>query len=774
MTSPVNLVPRKKVAIVGSGSAGIAALWALNRTHHDVYLYEAADRIGGHTNTVEWKRGKFKTLVDTGFIVLNTATYPNFINFLRKINVPTVATQMTFGFSRDKGRFEWASNGLDAIFCQRLNLFSPRMWRLIFDVLRFNKFALDLLRDQGADSNESRLPSDSLETIGHYLERQGYSNTFRNDYLIPITASMWTMSPNTCALEFPVATLVRSMWNHRLLSTVSTRPDWLTLENGAKSYVDAVMRGFPPNHLFLKTAVKHLSNDENGQVRLHLENGKTEVYDHVVLATHGDQAFQIIAPSATEEEKAIMSNFRTLENTCVLHSDISLMPKRRKAWSSGNYLTISSPWTGQDLDQVSLTYNMNNIQHIPRKAFGDVLVTLNPIHEPKAETVQGRFSYSHPLYTPAAVRALEQLPKIQNKRGISYAGAWTGHGFHEDGFSSGLRVAISHLGARLPFEFVDSTPGGGRQPELGILDWLMRIIILVIQIFLLDLPDRVFSTTRARVSARVIVIGKSMNSLPRISWRALQSNTSSWACTSCRRELARARQLPVRIARRPISNTTKARQESAQALSMDRLREHYKYKNRTTMFYTLSIILGTVALSYGSVPMYKMICQTTGWGGQPVRAPGHGGSSTDIDPASRLVPVKDARRIRVTFNASVSDVLPWKFVPQQREVRVLPGETALAFYTATNRSDSDIIGVATYSVTPAQVAPYFSKIQCFCFEEQRLNAGETVDMPVFFYLDPDLLDDLNMRGINEVTLSYTFFKAKYDNNGNFRNFPTTS
>ena len=170
------------------------------------------------------------------------------------------------------------------------------------------------------------------------------------------------------------------------------------------------------------------------------------------------------------------------------------------------------------------------------------------------------------------------------------------------------------------------------------------------------------------------------------------------------------------------------------------------------------MILGTVALSYGSVPMYKMICATTGWGGQPVRAPGHGGSGGgDVDSSTRMVPVTTAPRIRVTFNASVSDVLPWKFMPQQREVRVLPGETALAFYTATNRSDADIIGVATYSVTPAQVAPYFSKIQCFCFEEQRLNAGETVDMPVFFYLDPDMLNDLNMRGVNEVTLSYTFF-----------------
>ncbi|KAI1165459.1 amine oxidase [Nemania serpens] len=790
MTSSVNLVSRKKVAIVGGGAAGLAALWALNRTHHDVYLYEAADRMGGHTNTVEWKNGKFRTLVDTGFAVLNTATYPNFISFLRKVNVPIVTTDLTFGFSRDKGKFEWANNSFDAIFCQRTNLLSPGMWRLVFDIIRFNEFALDLLRAEATSPDEPQSSPRSLETVSHYLERHGYSDTFRNNYLIPITASLWRMSPNHCALKFPMVTLVRSMWNHNILGTVSTSSEWLTLQNGAKSYVDAVMRGFPPNHLFLKTAVKHLSNDRNGQVRLHLENGKTEVYDHVILATHGDQAFQIIAPSATEEEKAIMSNFHTIENTCVLHSDLSLMPKRRRAWSSWNYLATSSPWTGKDMDQVSLTYNMNALQHIPRDAFGDVFVTLNPAHEPKAETVQGRYSYSDPLYTIEAVQALEQLPKIQNKRGISYAGAWTRDGFHEDGFSSGLHVAIAHLGARLPFEFVDSTLNRGRQPELGILDWLLRIIILVIQVFIIDLPDRLFSTTKARVSAQVIGMGKkgapqrhntrhhTMNSLPRIPSRALQSNLSSWACASCRRELARARQWPVRTTRRPISDTTKAQQERvhvdrASPPPMAQLHEHYKHKNRTTMFYTLSIILGTVAFSYGSVPLYKMICQTTGWGGQPIKAAGHGGSATDEDRASRIMPVKDARRIRVTFNASVSDVLPWKFVPQQREVRVLPGETALAFYTATNRSDSDIIGVATYSVTPAQVAPYFSKIQCFCFEEQRLNAGETVDMPVFFYLDPDLLNDMNMRGINEVTLNYTFFKAKYDNNGRFKNIPAT-
>ncbi|KAK2802660.1 Cytochrome c oxidase assembly protein cox11, mitochondrial [Emmonsiellopsis sp. PD_5] len=161
-----------------------------------------------------------------------------------------------------------------------------------------------------------------------------------------------------------------------------------------------------------------------------------------------------------------------------------------------------------------------------------------------------------------------------------------------------------------------------------------------------------------------------------------------------------------------------------------------------------------------------MICQQTGWNGQPVQT-----HRTEENPASRLKPVTNSRRLRITFNGSVSDVLPWKFTPQQREVRVLPGETALAFYTATNKGPNDIIGVATYSVTPAQVSPYFSKIQCFCFEEQRLNAGETVDMPVFFFIDPDFVNDPAMKGIDTITLSYTFFKARYDSNGVLKPIP---
>ncbi|ROT43421.1 hypothetical protein SODALDRAFT_327625 [Sodiomyces alkalinus F11] len=263
-----------------------------------------------------------------------------------------------------------------------------------------------------------------------------------------------------------------------------------------------------------------------------------------------------------------------------------------------------------------------------------------------------------------------------------------------------------------------------------------------------------------------------MNAFPKI-----QRNVAQSSCQWSRFFYQNARPQTIRSTRFPGTSRnasssrpppSQQRQQNAYAPSMEQVNAHYKKKNTSMALYTMSIILGTIALSYGSVPLYKMICQTTGWGGQPVRAHGPNVSYDDDAEAlaARLIPVKDAKRIRVTFNASVSDVLPWKFVPQQREVRVLPGETALAFYTATNKSDRDIVGVATYSVTPAQVAPYFSKIQCFCFEQQRLAAGETVDMPVFFYLDPDILQDFNTRKIETVTLSYTFFKAKFDDNGN--------
>ncbi|OAA54001.1 amine oxidase [Cordyceps fumosorosea ARSEF 2679] len=506
MSAPVNRFNRKKVAIVGSGCSGIAALWALNRTYHDVHMYEAADRLGGHTNTVQWSAGKFKTAVDTGFIVLNTATYPNFINFLNKIGVETEPTEMTFGVSRDHGAFEWAGTNLASVFAQRRRIFSPRMWRMIFDIVRFNQFALDLLINDDDDDDDNDLSNHSNgsssdfssrrahhrdETIGAYLAREGYSDAFRDDYLLPMAAAVWSTGPDKCGLDFPAIALVRFMWNHHLLSTVAARPQWLTIKEGAQAYIRAVMRGFPPNHLHLKTAVRQVTNTPDGRVLLALEDGTSEVFDHVVLATHGDQALALLGASATPAERAVLGCFQTSQNEAVLHSDTNFMPRSRRAWAAWNYLTQSSPSTGKaNLDRVSLTYNMNILQHIPREPFGDVLVTLNPLTRPRQAAVQGRFFYSHPLYTPVAFRAQRALPRIQNRRGISYAGAWTNYGFHEDGFSSGLAVAQDDLGAKLPFEFKDSTYSRGRRPQLGLADYILRFFILLIHLFIVLTFDR--------------------------------------------------------------------------------------------------------------------------------------------------------------------------------------------------------------------------------------------------------------------------------------------
>jgi len=496
--------PRKKVAIVGSGCSGIAALWALNRTYHDVYLYEAADRLGGHTNTVSLKKGKFATQVDTGFVAFNAATYPNFMSFLQKFDIPLEPAKMDFSISRDGGVFEWASSKWSAMFSQRRNILSPRMWRLLFDVVRFNQFAVDLLMEDEQASNP--------ESIGQYLNREGYSDAFRDEYLIPTIAAAWNTSPDNFSLDFPASTLVRFLWNHHLLSTVSTRPQWLTLRDGSRTYVDAVMKGFPPNHLFLKTAVRSVTNGTDGRPELHLENGRTEVFDHVIIATHGDQALSLIGSSATQEERAVLSAFTTTQNEVVLHSDPSLMPTRRKAWAGLNYATQTSKLRGYtNVDEVSLTYNMNVLQRIPKEPFGNVFVTLNPLQKPQKSLTHGWYYYSHPRHTLKSMRAQNHLPSIQNKRGISYAGAWTKYGLHEDGFSSGLAVATEHLGAKLPFEFKDPTYSRGRAPKLGLFDHILRLVVLLIQVFLIQVVERLAESGKRRAKPYVMGAAKKVN-----------------------------------------------------------------------------------------------------------------------------------------------------------------------------------------------------------------------------------------------------------------------
>ena len=399
---------------------------------------------------------------------------------------------MTFGVSRDQGRFEWAGTSLSSIFAQRRNIFSLRMWRLIFDIVRFNEFALDILSEEDESENDPTTATGkttkqpSQESIGHYLDREGYSQTFRDDYLIPMTAAVWSTSPDKASLHFPAITLIRFLWNHHLLSTVARRPDWMTIPGGTFQYIDAVLKQVPWGRIHIKSKVTAVVPSKGGKVTLSV-NGREELFDHVILATHGDQALDILRLVATKDETDILSGFQTNRNVAVLHSDLSLMPRRRVAWSSWNYITESPfPPTGQgNVSKVCLTYWMNLLQHIPESKFGPILVTLNPLKMPDPRLAQGIWEYSHPLYNAAAIRSQRRLPRIQNTRGISYCGAWTKYGFHEDGFSSGLAAAVHHLGAELPFDFVDSTFSRGHKPRLTLRNYLVRLVILSIHIWML-------------------------------------------------------------------------------------------------------------------------------------------------------------------------------------------------------------------------------------------------------------------------------------------------
>ena len=255
----------------------------------------------------------------------------NFIAFLKNVGVKTVPTEMTFGVSRDQGLFEWAGTTVSSLFAQRSNLLSLHMWRLLFDFVRFNQFALDLLSDEeeseidpsGTDgSNTQPFSPRKQRSIGEYLDQENYSEAFRNDYLVPMTAAVWSTTPDKVHLEFPAITLIRFMWNHHLLSTFAARPTWMTIPGGSQQYIDAVMADFPKDNVHLQAKVSTARPVEQDRVLLRFEDGREDVFDHLILTTHGDQALDIIRDTASQDEKGILSEFKFTENTAVLHSDV--------------------------------------------------------------------------------------------------------------------------------------------------------------------------------------------------------------------------------------------------------------------------------------------------------------------------------------------------------------------------------------------------------------------------------------------------------------------
>ncbi|QLI82855.1 FAD-dependent oxidoreductase [Chitinibacter fontanus] len=408
---------KQRIAVIGSGISGLASAYFLSRAH-EVVLFEAGNYLGGHTNTVEVTLEGQTAAVDTGFLVFNEKTYPNLIALLAELGVGSYATDMSFGVSLDDGRLEWAGTNLDTVFAQRSNLLSTRFIGMLRDILRFNAAASANL--------EACLQSGA--TLGQLLESGAYGAAFRDAYLLPMAAAIWSSSPNDI-LDFPAATFLRFCLNHALLQ-VNDRPQWQTVRGGGREYVRKIAATL--SDVRLNTPVSRVERTADGVMVYSAQ--QAEQFDAVVFATHAPQTLAMLV-DASEAERAVLSAVRYQANTAVLHTDIKQLPKRRKVWSAWNYLGGAAV-SGER--PVCVSYLLNQLQNLPFVT--PVVVTLNPFAPPAAETVLAQFEYEHPVFDQAAIDAQARLPAIQGVDRVWFAGAWTGYGFHEDGLKSALRV----------------------------------------------------------------------------------------------------------------------------------------------------------------------------------------------------------------------------------------------------------------------------------------------------------------------------------------------
>jgi len=409
-----------KIAVVGSGVAALSSAWLLSQ-RHKVTVYEQAERLGGHSNTVTAATTQGEVPVDTGFICFNDATYPNLIALFDHLGVKSRATDMSFAVSLEQGRFEYAAPGL---FAQRRNLVRPRFWSMLGEIMRFYRQApLDL-----AGMTDPQL------TLGDYLKREGFSEAFRDDHLLPMAAAIWS-SPAHTLMDYPAEAFIRFCGNHGLLQLVD-RPLWRTVEGGSRVYVEHLARSL--SDVRLARGVTAVRRVEQGVV-VHDSQGGAERFDHVVIGAHADQALSMLAePTARESE--LLGAFRYSRNLTVLHTDAGLMPRRRRAWASWNYI-------GAD-GGLCVTYWMNRLQGLQGQ---DLFVTLNPPRPPRQGSLLRSELYDHPIFDQAAIQAQKQLWSLQGQAGVWFCGAHFGAGFHEDGLQSGLAVAEQLGGVRRPW-----------------------------------------------------------------------------------------------------------------------------------------------------------------------------------------------------------------------------------------------------------------------------------------------------------------------------------
>ena len=404
---------KKDIAIVGSGISGLTCAYTL-APHHHVTLFEAENYIGGHTHTVEVEKEGETSDIDTGFIVFNDRTYPNFITLMDSLGVQYQPTEMSFSVRNDKLDLEYNGNSLNTLFAQRKNLLRPSFWSMVFDIVRFNK-----------EVRRAAKESDTL-TIGAFLERSNYSSLFKENYLLPMISAIWSMGMESC-MDFPLQFFVRFFDNHGLLD-ITNRPQWYTITGGSSRYIEPLTAGFR-DRIRLNCPVKKVER-EGG--RVHVATAENhEAFDELVFACHGNQALALLQ-DPTPEEESVLASFQTSQNEVVLHTDsAAFLPKRRLGWASWNYNMVDGA-----KEQTTLTYNMNILQRLRKKH--TYLVTLN--QEVSEEQVLGRFQYSHPVFSLSAIEAQKQWATISGKNSTHFCGAYWFNGFHEDGVKSGLRV----------------------------------------------------------------------------------------------------------------------------------------------------------------------------------------------------------------------------------------------------------------------------------------------------------------------------------------------
>jgi predicted NAD/FAD-binding protein len=428
-----------KVAIVGSGISGLAAAHGL-RGRADVTLLEAGDYFGGHTHTVDvtlpTPAGEVTHGVDTGFLVLNERTYPQLIALLAELKVTSAKSDMSFSVQASdpaNGRaIEWSGSSLGTVFAQRGNLLNPRFWGMLRDLLRFN--ALTTRMAHSASVEQLQQP------LGEFLREQGFGSAFCDWYFLPMMACIWSC-PTAQMLQFPVSTMVRFCHNHGLLQ-ITNRPQWWTVQGGARNYVEKITAGIADKRLNTPVQrIVYLDDAANGkgQVEIHTRAG-VERFDKVIIATHSDQALQLLA-APTAQEREVLGAIRYQSNRAVLHTDASVLPTRKAAWAAWNYERSAS--SGPEGAQVCLHYLLNRLQPLPWEQ--PVVVSLNPVRPIAAETILGEYDYAHPVFDLAAVAAQARMPALQGKSGRYFAGAWMGYGFHEDGLKAGRAAAAQLL-----------------------------------------------------------------------------------------------------------------------------------------------------------------------------------------------------------------------------------------------------------------------------------------------------------------------------------------